>query len=376
MPRINTIFFQTDAKLRIALVAVYLSMGVILGSTASAQSTDSTNQESLKNRIFGLPVAFFTPETSWGFGVAGIYAFRVPGDTADSQIQAVAVYTLQEQLLLYAPFQIRWDQNRYFSYGEIGYYRYVYQFYGIGNPALLEAQEFYEVDFPRIRLNWLRRVRSNLFIGLRYWFENYKITEVAPDGLLANENITGNRGGLNSSPGIIAIYDSRNNVFFPERGWYVESSLQHDNSWTGSDFNYTTFTVDASTYFTTAWNHVVALNGYGVFQRGEPPFHLLAMLGGSRKLRGYFEGRFRDKNLLLGQVAYRSPLFWRIGAVAFLGYGGVAPQIADFSLNDFLLAGGAGLRFTLDPEKGINIRFDAGFGQGTSGYYLTIGEAF
>lgn len=375
MSHTNSVILPKNAKLRLSSVIVCFSV-VLVSSTLNAQQTDSIDQNNPKNRVFGLPVVFFTPETNWGFGLAGIYAFRVPNDTADSQIQAVAVYTLDKQLLLYTPFQVRWNQNRYYSYGEIGYYEYVYQFYGIGNPAPLPNREFYEVDFPRIRLNVLRLVRPNLYAGVRYWFENYQITKLDPDGMLANEDITGNQGGINSSVGLVSIYDSRDNVFFPKRGWYVETVLQHDNSWTGSNFQYTTFSVDASTYFTTPWDHVVALNGYGVFQQGDPPFHLLAMLGGSRKLRGYFEGRFRDKNLLLGQVAYRSPLFWRFGAVAFLGYGGIAPQISEFALNDFLLAGGAGLRFTVDQEKNINIRLDAGFGQGTSGYYLTIGEAF
>ncbi|MEQ9380511.1 MAG: BamA/TamA family outer membrane protein [Imperialibacter sp.] len=342
-----------------------------------AQTADTTSiQDSTRNRIYGLPVAFYTPETKLAFGVAGVYAFRIANDTADSQVQALAIYTLNKQLLLYAPFQLRWHQNQYYSYGEVGYYRYVYQFYGIGNPAPLEALEFYEVNFPRIRLNLLRRVRPNLYAGLRYWFESYKIVKTDPDGRLANEAITGNRGGLTSSPGLVLIYDSRNNIFFPGSGWYIETLVQHDNRWTGSDFRYTTVSVDASTYFTTPWKHVVALNGYAVMQQGEPPFHLLAMLGGSKKLRGYFEGRFRDKNLMLLQAAYRAPLFWRIGAVAFVGYGGVAPQIQAFSLDNFKLAGGAGLRFVLDQEKKINIRIDAGFGKGTSGYYLTIGEAF
>ena len=326
MSHSDSIVLPKNAKLKLALVIVCFSIMLFPSNQLSAQQTASVNQSNPKNRVFGLPVVFFTPETDWGFGLAGIYAFRVPNDTADSQIQAIAVYTLNRQLLLYTPFQIRWNQNRYFSYGEIGYYEYVYQFYGIGNPAPLSNLEFYEVDFPRVRLNVLRLVRPKLYAGIRYWFENYQITKLDPNGILANEDITGNRGGINSSVGLVSIYDSRNNVFFPRRGWYVETVLQHDNSWTGSDFQYTTFSVDASTYLTTPWNHVIALNGYGVFQRGEPPFHLLAMLGGSRKLRGYFEGRFRDKNLLLGQVAYRSPLFWRIGAVAFLGYGGISPQ--------------------------------------------------
>ena len=350
---------------------------LISWQTAYAQSADSAAaQDSTRNRVYGLPVAFYTPETNLAFGVAGVYAFRIAHDTADSQVQALAIYTLNKQLLLYAPFQVRWHQNQYYSYGEVGYYRYVYQFYGIGNPAPLDEPEFYEVNFPRIRLNLLRRVYPNLYAGLRYWFESYQIVKTDPDGLLANENITGNQGGLTSSAGLVSIYDSRNNIFFPGHGWYIETLVQHDNHWTGSDFRYTTFSVDASTYFTTSWKHVIALNGYAVTQQGEPPFHLLAMLGGSKQLRGYFEGRFRDKNLMLLQAAYRAPLFWRLGAVAFIGYGGVAPQINTFSADNFKLAGGAGLRFALDQQKKINIRLDAGFGKQTSGYYLTIGEAF
>ncbi len=49
----------------------------------------------------------------------------------------------------------------------------------------------------------------------------------------------------------MALYDTRDNVFFSSDGWYVETLLQRNASWTGSDFNYTTFSVDASTFLRT-----------------------------------------------------------------------------------------------------------------------------
>ena len=291
-------------------------------------------------------------------------------------MQVVAAYTLQKQLLLYFPFTLFVNNSDYYSYGEVGYYRYVYQFFGIGNTVDPDFKEAYSVNFPRIRLTALKRVHPKWYLGLRYWFENFTITEVDSAGMLTEGTITGSQGGINSGPGLVALYDTRDNVFFSSDGWYVETLLQRNASWTGSDFNYTTFSVDASTFVQTGWDHIVALNAYGVTQLGAPPFNQMALLGGSKRMRGYFEGRFRDRTMLTVQAAYRAMLFWRIGAVAFASYGGVAPNLSEVRFQDFHYTVGGGLRFVLDQKKKINIRFDVGFGKNTSGYYLTIGEAF
>ncbi len=288
---------------------------------------DSTAERS--NSPYGLPVVFYTPETSLGFGVAGVYAFNFKKDSLTarpSSVQLVAAYTLQKQLLLYFPFTIFVNNGDYYTYGEVGYYRYVYQFFGIGNQATSEMEEAYSVNFPRIRLTALQRVHPKWYVGLRYWYENFVITETEEEGQLAAGEIVGSRGGNTSGPGVVALFDTRDNVFFSSDGWYVETLLQRNAGWTGSDFNYTTFSVDASTFVRTRWNHVVALNAYGVAQSGAPPFNQLALLGGSKRMRGYFEGRFRERSMLTVQAAYRAMLFWRVGAVAFVSYGGVAPS--------------------------------------------------
>ncbi len=363
-------------------------LGGLLTTRASAQPTESPpdadvaaldSADARSNSLYALPVVFFTPETSLGFGVAGVYAFNFHTDSITarpSSVQVVAAYTLQQQLLLYFPFTLFVNNGDYYSYGEVGYYRYVYQFFGIGNQARADQEEAYSVNFPRLRLTALKRVHPKWYVGLRYWFEDFRITETDPEGQLTDGTIVGSRGGISSGPGVVALFDTRDNVFYSSDGWLVETLLQRNAPWTGSDFRYTTASVDASTFIRNRWGHVVALNAYGVAQSGEPPFNRLALLGGTTRMRGYFSGRFRDRSMLAVQAAYRAMLFWRVGVVAFASYGGVAPQPSEMQLSDFRYTVGGGLRFVLDREKKINIRLDAGFGKNTSGYYLTIGEAF
>lgn len=336
--------------------------------------------QSSANSFYVFPIAFYAPETDFGFGAAGIFAFRFkdePPASRPSQVQIGLAYTLKNQVLIYFPYQLYFKNQLYYSYGEIGYYRYVYKFFGVGNGIDPDFVENYSVNFPRVRINFLKLVRPDLYAGLRYWFEDYHITERDPAGMLIDHTITGSAGGVTSGPGLVAIYDTRDNVFFPQQGAYAEGFVQKNSGLTGSDFWYTTYAVDASKYlFLENLQHVVALNAYAVVMTGEPPFNQLAMLGGPKKMRGYFEGRYRERNLLLLQAEYRAPLFWRIGLVGFASYGGVSHELGGFELANFKYTFGGGLRFLLDKEKKINIRLDAGFGRNSSGYYLTIGEAF
>jgi len=43
------------------------------------------------------------------------------------------------------------------------------------------------------------------------------------------------------------------------------------------------------------------------------------MLDGDEYLRGYYLGRFRDRNLSFVQLEFRSVVFWRFGVAAFGG---------------------------------------------------------
>ena len=102
----------------------------------------------------------------------------------------------------------------------------------------------------------------------------------------------------------------------------------------------------------------------------------LPQLGGAELLRGYFEGRYRDRTLMLAQAEYRFPIIWRFGGVAFGGIGGVSHSLRTFNATAPKWAVGAGLRLQLNEAERLNVRADVGAGHDTFGFYVNVGEVF
>jgi outer membrane protein assembly factor BamA len=120
----------------------------------------------------------------------------------------------------------------------------------------------------------------------------------------------------------------------------------------------------------------LALQSLVIIQTGTVPFLNLAQMGGPYTMRGYFEGRFRDKNLMLFQLEYRVPVIWRLGVVGFLGIGNVAEKIDQIDFGSLKSSYGFGIRYLFSETEKIQIRLDIGFGKGSSGFYVSIFEAF
>lgn len=358
------------------LSILFLAMGSPIST--SAQEVQDTLSER-KSKLFALPLAFYAPETDWGFGAAGIYTFRLQGEqltSRPSQLQLGFAYTLNQQILFYLPFQFYKQQEAYNLYGEVGYYLYTYQFYGIGNQTTAENQEFYDVDYPRVRLNLLKLLKPNFYMGLRYWLDDYKIKKIATGGILETKKLVGYEGGLLSGLGVVLNYDNRDNIFFPSKGLFVEAVGFSNGTYLGSDYNFSKFYLDASTFLAFK-DHILAFNGYMELTGGTVPFYQLSQLGGNKKMRGFFEGQFRDKHFVSLQTEYRFPLFWKwLRGVAFVGIGEVGTQLQDFAISKLKYSYGTGLRILINAKEKVYVRIDAGFGKDTSGYYITIGEAF
>lgn len=338
-------------------------------------TTDTTVEKSYS--FVPLPLVYFTPETNWGFGVGAFLTFRFKGqgqEVPPSQLTLGFAYTLEKQILSYLPYQIFLNDGKLKLYGELGYYKYVYRYYGNGSETLEEDEELYSTDFPRVRINALYRIHPRIFAGLRYFGDDYKIKEIAQDGILDSQDIVGNEGGLVSALGVVTNYDSRDDVFYPIKGSLVELSWLFNSKTFGSDFEYQKITLDASQYFNIKEKHILAFNLYSEFTRGDAPFFQLALLGGPKRLRGYLEGRFRDDHFISFQSEYRFPIYKRFKGVVFGGLGSVGDD-EDLYKNN-LFSYGAGLRFGISKKEKVNLRLDYGFGKNTSGFYLTFGEAF
>jgi hypothetical protein len=93
-------------------------------------------------------------------------------------------------------------------------------------------------------------------------------------------------------------------------------------------------------------------------------------------MRGYYDGNFRDRNVIILQTEYRLPLFWRFGAVGFAGVADVAHRFRDFKFDNLKHSIGFGLRYLFNKREKMYVRFDMGFGKGVSGFYFSVFEAF
>jgi outer membrane protein assembly factor BamA len=144
----------------------------------------------------------------------------------------------------------------------------------------------------------------------------------------------------------------------------------------GSDYDYNRYEVDLRRYLGKNDASVFAFHVLGQLTSGTPPFYELPALGGQQIMRGYYEGRYRDRIYLAGQAEYRRHLWWKLGAVAFLGAGNVGHDANDIRIADFKISSGFGLRVLFNEKEKVNLRIDLGFGPDTNGTYFALEEAF
>jgi len=350
----------------------------IVAGSSYAQEELAKDTAVFKTKIVALPILFFSPETNVGFGAASMFTFKTDKNNKNlrpSQINVGGAYTLENQILSYASFDVWARNNDVVIDGEIGYYRFFYFFWGIGEEPRI--QEEFAVNFPRVRLEGYHRIKGDLYGGIKFTFDAFDITQREAGGRLENDSYyPGANGGRIIGAGLGLKYDTRNHNFYPTKGYNIFLSYERFDKGIGSDFDYHLVWLNAIRYFDLKKDRVLAANVFGRFTNGEVPFFHLSAVGGNSRMRGYYEGFHRDKQLVGWQVEYRSPLFWRIGFVAFVGNAIVGESIAQLKIKNIKTTAGLGLRFKLDKERKINLRADYGLSKESNGFYFTIGEAF
>lgn len=360
------------------LTAVLL-LAVLAAGEAGAQTPDTTVTAPRPGvRVFGYPYVFYSPETDLAFGIGGILSFRAGADTAlrPSKVLLSAYYTANRQYKVTASHDLFAAANRSAATVDLSFGRFIDKFYGIGpttpdtgNPAYLLELLSFEGSFTR------RIGESALRAGGIGRVEHQTNIDPQDNGFLLSDSVHGATGGWVSGIGADFVWDSRDNIFYPTRGGLSEVKVTFYTSALGSEFNYTEAVADLRRYLT--WGrHVLGIQAYTALVRGAPPYFKLPKLGGGSRMRGYYEGRYRDRTYTTAQAEYRTLLFWRIGFTAFAGVGDVADAYAKYRLRDVKTSLGFGLRFLFDPKERINLRCDFGFGRNTSGVYFAIEEAF
>ena len=369
------------------LFALVIVCSIIVPGPVRAQDagdgTAGNEAKAVKNvykaHLIAFPFINYSPETKLAFGGGGILNFRAGRNkeqTRASTVWAFGTYTLAKQFQVVVKPEIYFERNRFFLSGNLRYERTPQKFFGVGNDTPSTAEESYTPRIMTVQVGVKKKFLGHLFAGVQFDFEQMTMEKVEPGGILSSGSLTGSRGGLLSGFGVSLDWDTRDGVLYPRKGVSFQLTADTYGAMTGSDFTFASLKLDCREYFLVAPNQVLALQLYIRSTSGEVPFYKLALLGGETLMRGYYKGRFRDKDILTVQAEYRVMVTKRIGVVGFAGLADVFPNLSEFDLKTIKYSVGTGVRYMINKREGTTLRMDMAWGKASFGLYLTAQEAF
>lgn len=332
-------------------------------------------------KVFPVPIYGYTTEAGSIYGLTKFNVFNLSKkDTISKPSKATELVSMSTKgrvnVVLGGQFFFKENKYQIMSYA---YYQKQPQYLlGIGNDVKKEDAELINFDRFKFYSNNLMQIKKNLYVGIPIEFANYYNMDISEDSFLIKNNVLGVKGGYDVGTGFSGLYDTRKNPYNPQQGEYCMSSLVYHPKFLGSTYEFTNFILDLRKYYNPWREHVVAVQAYTSNAFGDVPFYDLSLMGGADQMRGYYQGAFRDKALVDGQIEYRMPVWNIFGVVGFVGTGRVFESYHDLSFETWRVSYGGGLRIMVDSKNQTNLRLDCGFGEGGSlkGVYFSFGEAF
>jgi outer membrane protein assembly factor BamA len=214
-------------------------------------------------------------------------------------------------------------------------------------------------------------------------------------------NLLGIHGGKTNPLSAAIIFDDRDDVTRPTRGWNVIAKTDWVPRDLSNDFDFTRYTFEASyLYPLLTRRQVLGVRVGGDYidtKRRHTPYFEFSSLGGGDDMRGYFLDRFLGKAKFIGGGEYRLKIFdfnffniWdvKIDGVAFGDAGRVFlsrdDMASEFGVDETQLpklknkmrfSYGGGVRFALG--EATLARVDVGFSEEQKGLvYLVFGHTF
>ena len=259
----------------------------------------------------------------------------------------------------------------------IDYHLYFYSFpsdfWGIGyemgdNDANKSDMKRWQAQ---AEVSFLFRVADNFYIGpmASYDYVIGKHIE-RPELLQGMDQHTWNVGA-----GVSLVYDNRDNLTNPHRGIFLNINQMFRPGVMGNDYAFSTTAFRFDAYQRLGKGTVLAEDIRANLNFGNPSWGMMAELGGTHSMRGYYEGRYRDKHSLEATVELRQHVWKRNGIVVWVGAGTIFPKFSALRSKQILPNAGVGYRWEF--KKNVNVRLDYGFGKsGQSGFLFNINEAF
>lgn len=318
----------------------------------------------------------YASDTKFGLGMVAAGLYRTdPNDSIlppsnvslFGDVSSVGFYMLGVRGNHIAPAgRYRIDYHLYF-------YSFPSDFWGIGYE--MGDNDDNKSDMKRwqaqAEASFLFRVADNFYVGPMAAYDYVIGKQIErPELLQGMDKHTWNVG-----VGVSLVYDNRDNLTNPHRGIYLNLKQMFRPEFMGNDYAFSTTHFRFDAYQRLGKGTILAEDFGANLNFGNPSWGMMAELGGTSSMRGYYEGRYRDKHSLEATVELRQHVWKRNGIVVWAGAGTVFPKFSVLRSRQILPNAGVGYRWEF--KKNVNVRLDYGFGKsGQSGFLFNINEAF
>lgn len=326
-----------------------------------------------KVKILPIPTIGYSPETRTYLGAVSLFTMNLyqESTTRSSSAKMEFNYTWNRQIILETGWNYFFKDESWFTQGLLHYSKYPDLYYGIGNNTPNSAEVNFESNRVKADIDILKNISNRWFAGIGFNYSNYSNIKYNQDNTgypeLKNESNLGLK--------LLLLKDSRNSILTPKSGIYFKVV----NSFKFSENFYDQLSVDVRKFYSFGQkkNQIIAGRFYQFSVFNTPPFYDYSLIGGDAQVRGYYYGRYRDKNLSSFQLEYRVNISRSIGLATFGGVSAVYPDLTSMSQSSFKPNLGLGLRFLVDKRENTNLRFDYAIGsKDQSGFYVSFGESF
>jgi len=213
--------------------------------------------------------------------------------------------------------------------------------------------------------------KSDFFAGGNYIFSTTEAkadsgTDLPPPADNGYEVQSGGASG-------ILEYDSRDNIFTPNKGYNSKGEWTHYDTWLGGDNQFDLFAWNNRAWFPIAEKFVLGTRLDGDFSEGDIPFYMRPFVS----LRGIPAMRYQGDYVVTAEAELRWDVTPRWSAIGFLGAGWTADDsFSNITDSETYPAYGFGFRYLVARVFQLRAGLDFGFSEEGGAFYITTGNAW
>jgi outer membrane protein assembly factor BamA len=167
-------------------------------------------------------------------------------------------------------------------------------------------------------------------------------------------------------------FDSRDNMFTPTKGDYLELSAGLFSKALGSDSNFQRVNLTAMHYMPLSRKLTLAVMASSTLSFGDVPFYLRPYIS----LRGVPIMRYQGDYAAQTEAELRWQFWERFSLVGFVGAGATRNKGSENRATQNLTTAGLGLRYEIARKYGMHMGFDIAHGPNGPVFYVQFGSAW